>query len=148
MNFNIFELRILRFFFIFPSFSVIYINYSAYVPLYVKVCNNKANYSINCCINYSFIPFFNFLIFDYKYLFTYYILLMQTQNFNIFGAKIWWYSFNFAIFRVIFINLHTFVFLYIILCKNKAICSINHLFIAFFILFFLTKNTSSHIIFS
>ena len=134
----------MRFFFNFDFFGVIYINLDTFVFLYVILCKNKAV----CSINYSFIPFFNFLIFDYKYLFTYYILLMQTQNFNIFGAKIWWYSFNFAIFRVIFINLHTFVFLYIILCKNKAICSINHLFIAFFILFFLTKNTSSHIIFS
>ena len=92
------------------------------------LCNNKANYTIN----HLFFAFFIFLFFDYKYLFTYYIFLVQSKNFNIFGLEISSFFLNFAVFRVIYINKHTFIYFNVILRNNKAISRINYLFIAFF----------------
>ena len=63
-------------FFYFAFFRVIYNNLHTFKFLYVMLCNNKAIWSIN----YLFIAFFSFLIFDYEYLFTYYILLIQRKH--------------------------------------------------------------------
>ena len=126
MNFRIFEARILRFLFIFAFFRIIYINLSVCVFLYVILCNNKANCSINCL----FILIFNFLIFDYEYLFTHYILLIPSMNFRIFEARNLKFLLIFTFFRIIHIHLRGYVFLYIILCNNKANCSINCFFIS------------------
>ena len=115
-------------FFNFAFFSVIYINLHTFIFLHVILCNN----AVFCNINYLFNAFFIFLIFDYEYIFAYHILLVQRKNLNILGSKILWFFFNFAFFSVIYINLHTFIFLHVILCYNKGICSINYLFIAFF----------------
>ena len=142
-NFSIFGSKISRVFFNFAFFSVIYNNLHTFVCLYVMLCNNKAI----CSINYLFIPFFSFLIFDYEYLFTYYIILMKRKNFSIFVSKISRVFFNFAFFSVIYNNLHTFVFLYVMLCNNKEIWIINCLFIALFsFLIFHDKYLFTHYI--
>ena len=128
MNFNICGLKILWFFFTFAFCNVIYINLHTFTFLHVILRNNKAI----CSINHLFNAFFSFLIFDYEYLFTYYVLLVQRKNFNIFGLKILWFFFTFAFCNVIYINLHTFTFLHVLLRNKKAICNNNYLFIAFF----------------
>ena len=85
-----------------------------------------------CSTNHLFLSFFIFLFFDYEYLFSYHILLVQRKNFSIFGSKIQGLFINLAIFWVTYINLQTFIFLNVILCNNKARCSIDYLFTAFF----------------
>ena len=114
------------FFFNFAFFIVIYIHLHTLIFLHV-ILRNNARF---CNINYFFIAFFSFLIFDYEYLFAYYILLVQRKNLNILGSKILWFFLNFAFFSVIYVNLHTLIFLHVILRNNVGFCNINYLFIA------------------
>ena len=90
-NFSMFGSEISSFIFKFAFFTDIYINLHTFIFFNVILCNNEAI----CSINYLFIALLIFLIFDDEYLFTYYILLVQRKNFNIFGSKSLCFFFNF-----------------------------------------------------
>ena len=86
-----------------------------------------------------------FLIFDYKYLFIYYIFLVQSKNIDIYGAKISWVFIFLGLFTTISIpSLHDALPISIIKQTTPLIIYFLH----FLFFYFLTINTSSHIIFS